>query len=184
MNEIKQSLNSKIEAAHSHLASEFNAIRSGRANAGLLDKITVDVYGQATPLNNIATITSPDPKQLVVQPWDKNNVVAIEKAISAANIGLSVANEGDKVRATMPPLSNERREELIKLTNRLSEEAKVSIRNARRDALEDMEKQADSGGVSDDDKERFKKECQGVVDEAIKKVDEMAGKKSEELRLV
>ena len=150
----------------------------------MLDIVTVDFYGQQSLLNSISSITSPDSKQLLIQPWDKSNVPLIEKALVAANLGLSVVNEGDKIRAVMPPLSNERREELVKLTLRLSEEAKISIRNIRRDVLEAMEKMAKAGGVSDDDKERFKKDCQGIVDNAVSKVDEMTNKKSEELRLV
>ena len=108
----------------------------------------------------------------------------IEKAILEANLGLSVSNEGDKVRVTIPPLSNERREELVKLISRLSEEGKVSIRNARRDALEEMDTRAKSGGVSDDEKDRFKKEWQALIDEAIVQIDKMASKKSEELRSI
>ncbi len=184
MQEIKLELIEKIEATHKHLASEFNSIRSGRANAALLDKVVIDIYGQTNPLNSIATITSPDPKQLVVQPWDKNNVSLIEKAITDANLGLSVSNEGDKVRVTIPPLSNERREELVKLMSRLSEEGKVSLRNARRDSLEEMEKKSKAGGVSDDDKERLKKEFQTLIDNAVGKIDQMSSKKSEELRSI
>lgn len=184
MQEIKSELTGKIAATHQHLASEFNTIRSGRANAALLDKVTIDVYGQTNSLNNIATISSPDPKQLVVQPWDKNNVSLIEKAVTDANLGLSVSNEGDKVRVTMPPLSNERREELVKLISRLSEEAKISIRNARRDTLEEVEKKSGAGGVSDDEKDRLKKDFQTLIDNAINQIDQMASKKSEELRSI
>lgn len=184
MQEIKSELTGKIEATHKHLASEFNTIRSGRANAVLLDKVTIDVYGQTNFLNNIATISSPDPKQLVIQPWDKNNVSLIEKAVIDANLGLSVSNEGDKVRITIPPLSNERREELVKLISGLSEEAKISIRNTRRDALEEVEKKSSAGGVSDDEKDRLKKDFQTLIDNAINQIDQMANKKSEELRSI
>ena len=184
MQDIKVGLIGKIEATHQHLASEFNAVRSGGANASLLDKITVDVYGQSSALNSIATISSPDHKQLVIQPWDKSNVAGIEKAVLEANLGLSVSNEGDKVRVTIPPLSNERREELVKLISRLSEEGKISIRNARRDALEEMDARAKSGGVSEDETDRFKKEWQALIDDAIAQIDKMASKKSEELRSI
>jgi len=184
MQEIKLELIEKIEATHQHLASEFNTIRSGRASAALLDKVTIDIYGQTNSLNNIATILSPDPKQLIIQPWDKNNVSLIEKAIINANLGLNISNEGDKVRVTMPPLSNERREELVKLISGLSEEAKISIRNARRDALEEMEKKSKAGGVSDDEKDRLKKEFQTLIDDAVSRIDQMGDKKSEELRSI
>lgn len=184
MQEIKLELTEKIEATYQHLASEFNTIRSGRANAVLLDKVTVDVYGQTNSLNNIATISSPDPKQLLIQPWDKSNVALIEKAVIDANLGLSISNEGDKIRVTIPPLSNERREELVKLISRLSEEDKVSIRNARREAIEELEKKVKAGGISDDEKDRFKKDFQTLIDNAVEKIDQMASKKSEELRSI
>ncbi len=184
MEEIKQSLIVKIEAARQYFASELNTIRSGRANAGLLDKVLVDIYDQKSPLRNVATITVPDPKQLLIQPWDKSNVVAVEKAILNSGLGFSVTNEGDKVRVVLPHLSSERREELVKLAARMSEEAKVSIRNARRIALETLEAKAKEGGISDDDKERSKKEFQSLIDGTAKEIDQLTDKKSEELRLM
>lgn len=184
MEEIKQTLNQKIAAAKQHLAEEFKGIRSGRANAALLDKVLVNVYGQKVAISSLATIAVPESRQLLVQPWDKANVGAVEKAITEANLGVGTVNEGDKVRVTIPPLSNERREELVKLVQRTAEEARVGIRNLRREAIDGMEKQANQGGVSDDDKDRFKKDYQTIIDEAIAGIDNMAETKAIELRTV
>lgn len=182
MESIKQELVVKLAAAKDHLVAEFAAVRSGRANAGLLDKILVEVYGQRMPISNLATITVPDSRQLLVQPWDKGNTSATEKAILEANLGLGVTNEGDRVRLTLPLLSNERREELVKQINRLAEDAKVSVRNVRREAFDAMESKASGGGVSDDDKERLKKEWQALIDKSTTEIDQMVDKKAGELR--
>ena len=136
MKEVEQELVHKITAAKEHLVSEIATIRSGRASAGLLDKVLVDIYGQRVPLSNLATIVTPDPKQLLIQPWDKANVAAIEKSVLDANLGLGVVNEGERVRITVPPLSDERREELARFVYQLAEKTKVSMRNARREAME------------------------------------------------
>lgn len=182
MEGIKQELIKKVEAAKDHLVAELVTVRSSGANAGLLDRLVVDVYGQQTPLNNVATITVPNVKQLLIQPWDKANAAIIEKAILGADLGLGVVNEGDKIRVNIPPLSNERRDELVKLVNKLSEETKVSIRNARRDALEELETKSKEGGISDDEKERFKKDFQAVIDEAIVAVEDKVNNKAGELQ--
>jgi len=184
MEEIKQILQHKLGAIKQHLSEEFSGIRSGRANAGLLDKVQVNVYGQIMAINNLATIAVPEAKQLLVQPWDKANVGAVEKAIIEANLGVGTVNEGDKVRVTIPPLSNERREELVKLIQKVTEEARVGVRNLRREAIDAMEKGASQGGVSDDDKDRLKKDYQAVIDAAIAEIDKMAETKAAELRAV
>lgn len=184
MEEIKRTLEQKISGAKQHLIEEFNGIRSGRANAALLDKVLVNVYGQKMAINSMATISVPESRQLIVQPWDKSNVGAVEKAISEANLGVGTVNEGDKVRVTIPPLSNERREELVKLIQKIAEEAKVGVRNLRREAIDNMEKQANQGGVSDDDKERFKKDYQIAIDAVMTEIDSMADTKASELRAV
>jgi len=184
MDSVKNELIQKISGAKEHLASEFAGVRSGRANAALLDKIQVDVYGQKMPINNLATVAVPEPRQLLVQPWDKANVGAVEKAIVAANLGLGVVNEGDKIRISIPPLSNERREELVKLTQHMAEKAKVSIRNLRREAFEALGKQSNRGGVSEDELERWKKDCQTLIDAAVTEIDKLAVAKATELRAV
>jgi len=179
---IKQELAGKLTATKDHLAAEFATVRSGRANPGLLDKILVEVYGQRMPISNLATVTVPDPRQLLVQPWDKANASATEKAILEANLGFGVTNEGDRIRLVVPLLSNERREELVKQVGRLAEDAKVSIRNVRREALDALDSKASSGGVSDDEKDRLKKDWQNLVDKAAEEIEQMAARKAEELR--
>lgn len=184
MSKIQSELSQKITGAKQHLVGEFSNLRSGRANAGLLDRVMVDVYGQKMPLNNVATISVPEPRQLLVQPWDKSNIGAIEKAVITADLGLGVVNEGDKVRVTIPLLSNERREELVKLTQKMAEESRVAIRGLRREAFEGLDRESDQGGVSEDELERWKKDCQVLIDSAISDIDKLVTEKSEELRSV
>lgn len=184
MDEIKANLSSKIEAAKKHLQDEFATLRSGRANAALLDQVKVDIYGQMLPINQTATVSVPEARQLVVQPWDKANIATIEKAITVADLGLSVVNEGDKIRLTVPPMSNDRREELVKIAQKMTEDEKVVIRNLRRDSIEMIEKQFKDGGVSEDELERYKKDIQNVIDIATKVMDVMTESKAGELRKI
>jgi len=184
MNNIQSELSQKITGAKQHLVAEFSNFRSGRANAALLDKVQVEVFGQKLPLNNLATISVPESRQLLVQPWDKTNIGAVEKAIIAADLGLGVINEGDKVRVSIPTLSNERREELVKLIQKMAEETRVSIRNLRREAFETLDRQSDQGGVSQDELERWKKDCQTLIDTAILDIDKLTTEKAVELRSV
>lgn len=179
---IKQELVSKLTATKDHLAAEFANVRSGRANPSLLDKILVEVYGQRMPISNLATVTVPDSRQLLVQPWDKANTSATERAILEANLGLGVTNEGDRIRLAVPLLSNDRREELVKQINKLAEEAKVSVRSVRREAFDAMESKASGGGVSDDEKDRLKKDWQNLVDKIVEEIEQMTARKAEELR--
>lgn len=184
MDNIKNELIQKIAGVKQHLMSEFSSVRSGRAHAALLDKVQVEVYGQRLPINNLATISVPEPRQLLVQPWDRANVSAVEKALTAADLGLSVVNEGDKVRVSIPPLSNERREELVKLVQRMAEEARVAVRNLRREAFEALGRQSDQGGVGEDDLERWKRDYQTLVDSAVSEIDKLMEVKAAELRTV
>jgi len=184
MDNIKNELTQKLAGAKQHLISEFASVRSGRANAALLDSIQVEVYGQRMPVNNLATVSVPESRQLLVQPWDRANLAAVEKAIVAANLGLGVVNEGDKIRVSIPPLSDERREELVKLVQRMSEETRVTIRNLRREAFEHLEKQSQEGGVSKDEIERLKRDLQTLVDAGIAGIDELVEHKSTELRSI
>ncbi|MBN2585086.1 ribosome recycling factor [Patescibacteria group bacterium] len=184
MEDVKRELNSKIAGVLTHLTGEFVCIRSGGASVSLLDKVVVDVYGQRMPLNQVAGVTVPDPRQLLIQPWDKANVAAIEKAISESGLGLGVTNEGDRVRVSVPPLSDERRNELVKIAHKLAEEARVSIRSARRDAIDRMEQEAKSGNVGEDDQERFKKEYQQLIDNGIAEIDGLLERKATDLKSI
>ena len=184
MDNIKNELVQKSTGVKQHLMSEFASVRSGRAHVALLDRVQVEVYGQKLPINNLATVLVPESRQLLVQPWDRANVSAVEKAIVAADLGLSVVNEGDKVRVSIPPLSNERREELIKLVQRMAEEARVAVRNLRREALEALDRQSGQGGVGEDELERWKKDYQTLVDGAVSEIDKLVEVKAIELRAV
>ena len=184
MENIKQELNQKVAAVKQHLTHELMTVRGGRAHAAMLDGVQVNAYGQKMPVANLATISMPESRQLLVQPWDRANVGAIEKAIVEADLGVGVVNEGEKIRVTVPPLSNERREEMVKLVQRMTEEARVSIRNLRREANEALDHQSQQGGVSEDEIERWKKDYQTVVDTAIGEIDQLAETKATELRSV
>jgi len=184
MEAVKNELGQKLSGAKQHLISELASVRSGRANAALLNKVQVEVYGQKVPVNNMATVAVPEPRQLLVQPWDKANLGPLEKALVAADLGLGIANEGDKIRVSIPLLSNERREELVKLVQRMAEEAKVVIRNLRREAFEMFDKESDQGGVSEDELERWKKDCQTLIDSTSAEIDQLMADKATELRSV
>ncbi|MFA5270313.1 MAG: ribosome recycling factor [Patescibacteria group bacterium] len=184
MDNIKRELSGKIAGVITHLTGELASVRSSGANASLLDKVTVDVYGQWMPINQVAGVTVTDPRQLLIQPWDKANAGAIEKAINDSGLGLGVTNEGDRVRVNVPPLSDERRDELAKLAGKLAEEARVSIRSARRDAIDHMESETKKGGVSEDDQERFKKEYQQAVDNGIAEIDKLLERKTADLKSI
>lgn len=182
--DIKQELNQKISAVKQHLTHELATVRGGRANAAMLEGIQVNVYEQKMPIANLATVSVPEARQLLIQPWDRANIGVIEKAVMEANLGVGVVNEGDKIRVTIPPLSNERREELVKLIQRMAEEARVSVRNLRREANDALEQRSQQGGMSEDEIERGKKEYQTVVDAAINEIDELTEVKAQELRSV
>jgi len=184
MDNIKRELSEKIAGVIAHLTGELATIRSSGANASLLDKLVVDVYGQRMPINQVAGVTVPDPRQLLIQPWDKANAGAIEKAIAESGLGLGVTNEGDRVRVSVPPLSDERRDELVKQAHKLAEEARVSVRNARRDAIDHMESEAKNGGVSEDDQERYKKEYQQAIDNGIAEIDRLLERKAADLKSI
>lgn len=184
MDIIKSELNQKIASAKQHLIAEFAGVRSGRANAALLDMVQVDVYGQKMPINNLASVAIPESRQLLVQPWDKGNLGAIEKAIVAADLGLGIVNEGDKIRVSIPPLSNERREELVRLVQRMAEDAKVAVRNLRREAFEGLDKHSAQGGVGEDELDREKKDCQVLIDASVAEIDRLANDKANELRAI
>jgi len=184
MENIKRELSSKIAGVITHLTGELATIRSSGASASLLDKVAVDVYGQKMPINQVAGVTVQDSRQLLIQPWDKANVGAIEKAINDSGLGLGITNEGDRIRVNVPPLSDERRDELVKVAHKLAEEARVSIRNSRRDAIDHMEREAKGGGVSEDDQERFKKDYQNVVDSGVAEIDKLLERKTADLKSI
>jgi ribosome recycling factor len=169
----------KMEAAVEHVASEFGTVRTGRANPQLLHRINVEYYGSPTPLQQLASMSVPEPRLLVIQPFDKGSVTDIERAIQQADMGLNPTNDGSVIRIAFPPLTEERRKELIRLVRNMAEEGKVSVRNVRRAAKADMEEL--HGEISDDDIRRGEDELQGLTDKFTERIDELLANKEEEL---
>ena len=173
--EVEQKMDNALEAVR----REFSKLRAGKATPALLEGVRVDAYGQSTPLNQVGTIGVPEPRLLVVQPWDKSLIGAIEKAIRASDLGLNPANDGQVVRVPIPPLTEERRKELIRLTRNMAEDGRIAIRNIRRHCKDDLE--ALQGDVSEDDIRRAEAELQELTDQHIKKLDELLLHKEGEL---
>ncbi len=169
----------KMEMAVDHVAGEFSTVRTGRANPQLLHRITVDYYGSPTSLQQLATISVPEPRLLVIQPFDKSTVNDIEKAIQQSDLGLNPSNDGNVIRIAFPPLTEERRKDLIKLVRHMAEEGRVAVRNVRRHIKADME--ALHGEISDDDIRRGEDELQKLTDKYVEKIDSLLANKEEEL---
>ena len=169
----------KMEMAAGHVASEFSTVRTGRANPQLLHRITVDYYGTPTPLQQLASIAVPEPRLLVVQPFDKSTVTDIERSIQNSDLGLNPTDDGTVIRIAFPPLTEERRKELIRVVHRMAEEGRVAVRNVRRHSKTDME--ALHGEISDDDIHRGEDELQKVTDQWVDRIDTLMANKEEEL---
>ena len=174
----------KMKKSIDSVAADFAAVRAGRANAAVLDRIMVDYYGTPTPIQQIASIGSPDPRSLVIQPWDASAVKAIEKAIQESDLGINPANDGKVLRLLFPQLTEERRKELTKQIGKYAENGKVAIRNIRRDALEKFKKLQKDGEITEDDLKVAEKDIQKLTDEMTKKVDELYAAKEKELMAV
>jgi ribosome recycling factor len=163
------------------LKENLNTIRAGRANPALLDKITVDYYGTPTPLKSISNVTAPDPKTLLIAPFDPKSLHSVEKAINLANIGINPSNDGKVIRLQMPPVTEERRKELTRLIKKFGEDAKVAIRNERRDANETLKKQEKAGELTEDDLKEELDKAQKTADKGIKEIDEIVAEKEKEI---
>lgn len=166
------------------LAENFGAVRAGRANAKVLDRITVEYYGSETPLNGVATISSPDPRTLVIQPWDTKLLKDIQKAIQISDLGINPQNDGRVVRLVFPQLTEERRKELVKQVRKYAEDAKVAMRNVRRDGMDYIKKLKKDSEITEDDQKKAEKELQDMLDKYIKKVDEALAAKEKELMAI
>ena len=164
--------------------SNFASVRAGRANAGVLDRIMVEYYGTPTPLNQVAAVSSPDPRTLVIQPWDATLLRAIEKAIQTSDLGINPQNDGRVIRLAFPQLTEERRKELGKQVRKYGEEGKVAVRNIRRDAMEDFKKMKKNGELTEDDQKSMEKELQDLTDKRCKDIDDLTAKKEAELMAV
>ncbi|MEW9081076.1 ribosome recycling factor [Caldanaerobacter subterraneus] len=163
------------------LKSELAAIRAGRANPALLDRITVNYYGTPTPLNRLATITVPEPRVLVVQPWDVSQIGEIEKAIQKSDLGINPVSDGKVLRLVLPELTEERRKELVKLVHKKAEEARIAVRQIRRDANDLVKKMEKDGEISEDERKRREEEIQKLTDKYIKEIDKMVEAKEKEI---
>lgn len=163
------------------LANEFATIRAGRANASVLDRISVTYYGSSTSLSAIATISTPDPRTLVIQPWDKSMLKEIEKAIQTSDLGINPTNDGIVIRLLFPQLTEERRKDLIKTIHKYAEEAKVALRNIRRETMDEYKNQKKKSEITEDDLKDLEKDLQDLTDKKSKEIDKLVEKKEKEL---
>lgn len=163
------------------LKQEFASIRTGRASTSLLDKITVDYYGAPTPVNQVANVSAPEPRMILITPWDKSMIGAIEKAILQSDLGLNPSNDGAVIRLAIPQLTEERRKELVKVVHKRAEEAKVAIRNIRRDANEVLKKEEKAKTITEDDSKDGQEKIQKLTDKKIKVVDDLKDKKEKDV---
>jgi ribosome recycling factor len=177
LSDAKRRMDTSIE----HTRSEFNSVRTGRASAALLDRITIDYYGTPTPLKNMATITAPEPRSLTVQPFDPTQIKAIEKAIQESDLGLTPSNDGKIVRLPIPQLTEERRKDLVKLVRKYGEDAKVAVRNVRRDVMKHLEDLVRNGEVGDDEERRAEQQVQKLTDDHTKAIDDLLKHKEAEI---
>lgn len=175
--EIEERMNKRVEG----FFGELKTIRAGRANAAVLDKISVEYYGAQTPIAQIGSISTPEPRMLVIQPWDASVLGEIEKAINKSEIGIAPQNDGKVIRLNFPPLTEERRKELVKTVKKYSEEAKVQIRNARRDAMDDYKKKQKASEITEDDLKGIEKDIQTLTDKFIKEIDDITANKEKEI---
>jgi len=174
----------RMDKALEHLGEEFGAVRAGRANAKVLDRITVEYYGSETPLNGVATISSPDARTLVIQPWDTSLLKEIQKAIQASDLGINPQNDGKVIRLVFPQLTEERRKDLTKQVKKYAEEAKVAMRNIRRDGMDYVKKLKKNSEITEDEQKKAEKDLQDMLDKNIKKVDEATAAKEKELMAI
>jgi ribosome recycling factor len=170
-------MDKSVEATHEH----FNTLRTGRAAAALLDRITVDYYGTATPLKQLASINVPEPRMLTVQPFDPSTIKAIEKAVMESDLGLTPSNDGKLIRLPIPQLTEERRKDLVKLARQMAEEGRVSVRNVRRDLMHHLKELVVNGDVGDDEERRAEDRAQKLTDDHVHRIDEMLKRKEAEI---
>ena len=171
----------RMDKALDHLEDEFGAVRAGRANPRVLDRISVEYYGSETPLNGVATISSPDARTLVIQPWDTKLLTDICKAIQMSDLGLNPQNDGRVVRLVFPQLTEERRKELAKQVKKYAEDAKVAMLNIRRDGMDYVKKLKKNSEITEDEQKKAEKDLQDILDKNIKRVDEATAAKEKEL---
>ena len=177
-------LERRMDGALTSLAKEFQGLRTGRASTQLLDSVTVEVYGTSMPINQIATVSVPEPRMLSVQVWDKENTKITEKAIRESNLGLNPQVDGQLLRIPLPDLSEERRQELSKIAAKYAENAKIAVRNVRRDGMDTTKRMEKNGDISQDDRHIYDEEIQTITDKSIDKIDELLSSKEVEIMQV
>jgi ribosome recycling factor len=174
----------RMDKALGALKDEFGSLRAGRANASLLDQVTVEAYGAHMPINQLGAISVPDPRSITVSVWDRGLVVSVEKAIRAAGLGLNPVVEGQNLRVPIPPLTEERRRDLAKLAGRYAEQQRIAVRNVRREAMDDLKKAEKDGAINQDELRRMEADVQKITDEAVHRVDEALKTKEQEIMQV
>ncbi|MCC8182084.1 MAG: ribosome recycling factor [Clostridiales bacterium] len=184
MNEITKTAEERMKKTIASVQSDFASVRAGRANAAVLDRITVEYYGTPTPLSQVATIASPDPRQLTIQPWDRTLLKAIEKAINTSDLGINPQNDGRIIRLSFPQLTEERRKDLTKQVRKYGEAGKVAVRNIRRDTMDKVKSQKKKGELTEDDVKDLEKDVQKLTDDYCKKIDGLTAEKEKELMSV
>ena len=180
-NEIKQDTETRMEKTLDTLKGDFGGLRAGRAHASLLDNIMVEAYGSPTPIAQVGTISVPDARTLSVSVWDKGLAKSVEKALRESDLGLNPVSDGQLIRIPIPPLSEERRKELVKIAGKYAEQNKIAIRNIRRDALDEIKKLKKDNLISEDDEKRFSNEIQKLTDDSIKKIDDLLSQKEKDI---
>ena len=181
MNELIKNTEEKMNKTLAVLDRDYKSVRAGRANAAVLDRITVDYYGVPTPIQQMAAVSTPEPRVLMIQPWDATTIKDIEKAILISDIGINPQNDGRVIRLGFPPLTEERRKEIVKDVKKMAEENKVAIRNTRRDALEKLKALKKDNAITEDDMANGEKKIQNLTDKFCKEVDELAAIKEKEI---
>ena len=174
----------RMDKTLEHLADDFGAVRAGRANPQVLDRITVEYYGSETPLNGVATISSPDARTLIIQPWDAKLLKDIQKAIQVSDLGINPQNDGRIIRLVFPQLTEERRKDLTKQVKKYAEDAKVALRNIRRDGMDYVKKLKKNSEITEDDQKKAEKDLQDLLDKNIKNVDAALAAKEKELMAI
>ena len=181
MENVKKKLVAGMEKTVEALKKDFGRVRTGRASASLLENIMVDYYGPPTPINQVGTLAVPEPRMITIQPWEKKIIGEIEKAILKSDLGLNPDSDGQIIRVVIPPLTEERRREMTKMTKKMGEESKVALRNLRRDANEKLKKMEKDKELTKDDLKRGEKEIQDLTDSYVKKIDEIVAAKDKEI---
>lgn len=180
LSEVESHMQKAVEATQ----RSFNTIRTGRANAAILDRVQVEYYGSPTPLKSLAGISTPDSTTITIQPYDRNTLNLIEKAILTSDVGITPSNDGSTIRLNIPPLTSDRRKELVKQAAKMAEEGKVSIRNVRRDAIDSIRKQEKAGEVSEDEARDLQDNVQKLTDKYVTKVDQLLAEKETDITTI